>query len=62
MSVPSLDYFLGGTQENKQLTLFSDSIGKKIKIKNNHSHEKTQYIVRLKNRVTKKYDTNSIYT
>jgi len=41
MSVPSLDYFPGGTQENKQLTLFSDSIGKKIKIKNNHSHEKT---------------------
>lgn len=41
MTVPSLDYFPGGTQENKQLTLFSDSIGKKIKIKNNHSHEKT---------------------
>lgn len=38
MTVPSLDYFPGGMQENKQHnTLFSDS----IKIKNIHSHEES---------------------
>lgn len=62
MIVSSLQYFPGDIPKNKQFTLFSNSIGKKIKRQSFSGENIHKTPLSEKGWVTKQYDTTFIYT